>query len=263
MSRAIPSLLAALLPGYLALALLVCAPAARAADEAPAPEAPAVERLQVADPYLEMRTGPGRGYPIFHVAARGEWVAVQLRFTDWFKVRTDNGKEGWVQRAQLETTLTEAGVVKSFRDTLLDDYLHRRLELGAAWGQFKSEPMLKIFTAYRLSETLSVEATIGQVQGLYSGTDFWHVNLNVEPWSDHRWSPFMGIGFGRMKNVPNLSLVDASTTNANTGNATIGLRYYLSDRFVLRADWTLYTAFIGDNRSSEFRAVTGGLSFFF
>ncbi|MGA0610897.1 SH3 domain-containing protein [Caldimonas sp. KR1-144] len=258
MSRATPSLLAALLPAFIAVALFAGAPAARAADDAPA-----VERLTVADPYLEMRTGPGRGYPVFHVAARGEAVVVLLRFTDWFKVRTDNGKEGWVQRAQLEATLTEAGAAKSFRDMLLDDYLHRRLELGGAWGRFKSEPMLKIFTAYRLSETLSLEATLGQVQGTYSGTDFWHVNLNVEPWSDQRWSPFAGIGFGRMKNVPNLSLVDATTTNANTGNATVGLRYYLTDRFVLRADWTLHTAFIGDNRSSEFRAVTAGLSFFF
>lgn len=32
----------------------------------------AAERVQVADPYLELRTGPGRGYPIFHVAAREE-----------------------------------------------------------------------------------------------------------------------------------------------------------------------------------------------
>ena len=74
---------------------------------------------------------------------------------------------------------------------------------------------------------------------------------------------YAGIGFGRMKNVPNLSLVDATTTNANTANAMLGLRYYLTDRVTLRIDWSLYTAFIGDNRSSEFRAWTAGLSFFF
>jgi len=254
-------LLAALLTSFLALALLGAAPA-RAQDK-PAEEPPIAERLTVADPYLEMRTGPGRGYPIHHVAARGETIDVLLRFTDWFKVRTVKGHEGWVQRQQLETTLTEAGAVKGFRDVLLDDYLHRRLEAGAAWGQFKSEPMLKIFASYRLSDTINAEATIGQVQGLYSGTDFWHVNLNIEPWSDQRWSPYGGIGFGRMKNVPNLSLVDATTTNANTANATLGLRYYVTDRVVLRVDWTLYTAFIDDNRSSEFRAWTAGLSFFF
>jgi hypothetical protein len=229
---------------------------ARAAD------APA-ERVQVTDPYIELRTGPGRGYPIFFVAAREEWIEILLRYTDWFKVRTAGGKEGWVNRVQLETTLTEAGGQKTFRDVVLDDYLNRRVQLGAAWGQFKSEPMLKLWTSYKLSQTLSVEASLGQVQGVFSGTDFWHVNLLAEPWSDRRLSPFFGIGLGKFKNFPNLSLVGAVTTDAKLANAGVGVRYHLTDRFVLRADYSIYTAYIADTRSGEYRAFTAGLSFFF
>lgn len=240
----------------LALALVAAAPV-RAED------APKSERVQVTDPYIELRTGPGRGYPIFFVAARAEWIEIQLRFTDWYKVRTEGGKEGWVQRRQLETTLTEAGGQKSFRDVMLDDYLQRRVELGAGWGRFKSEPMLKIWTGYRLSETIGIEATIGQVQGVFSGTDFWHVNLQSEPWSDQRISPFFGVGFGKFRNIPNASLVGALPTDAKLANASVGVRYYLTERFVLRADYSIYTAFVGDTRSTEYRAVTGGLSFFF
>ncbi len=59
--------------------------------------------------------------------------------------------------------------------------------------------MLKVWGAYRFSDALSVEATIGQVQGVFSGTEFWHVNLNVEPWSDRRLSPFFGIGLGQLQ----------------------------------------------------------------
>jgi uncharacterized protein YgiM (DUF1202 family) len=223
----------------------------------------AAERVQVADPYLELRTGPGRGYPIFHVAAREEWVEILLRHTDWFKVRTANGREGWVHRTQLETTLTEAGSKKTFRDVLLDDYLQRRLELGAGYGRFKAEPMLKIWTAYRFSDALTVEGTIGQVQGVFSGTDFWHFSLNAEPWSDRRLSPFFGIGVGRFKNIPNASLVSALPTNANLSHASLGLRYHLTERFVARVDYSFYTAFVADTRSIEYRAVTAGLSFFF
>jgi len=233
-----------------------------AALPARAAEVPS-EQVQIADPYLELHTGPGIGYPVFHVAAREEWVEILLRHTDWFKVRTANGKVGWVTRAQLETTLTQAGAKKSFRDVLLDDYLLRKLELGMAWGRFKSEPMLKVHTGYRVSDTLSLEAAIGQVQGLYSGTDFWHVGLNVEPWSDKRLSPFFGVGAGRFKNVPNASLVSANTTNANLAHATLGLRYHIGDRFVLRTDYSLYTAFVSDVRSTEYRALTLGVSFFF
>lgn len=221
------------------------------------------ERLQVADPYLEMRTGPGRGYPIHHVAAREEWVEISLRHTDWFKVRTENGKEGWVHRSQLATTLTEAGGQKTFRDIALDDYLARRVELGAAWGRLRSEPMLKFWTGYRLSDTLSGEFALGQVQGLFSGTNFWHLNLQTDPWSDQRLSPFFAVGVGKFKNLPNQSLVGAVPVNAKLANATLGVRYHLSERFVLRADYSIYTAFVADTRTSEFRAFTAGLSFFF
>ena len=192
-----------------------------------------------------------------------DWIQVEVRYTDWYRVRTDGGKVGWVSRQQLETTLTAGGIHKSFRDIMLDDFLSRRVQLGAAWGHFKGEPILKLYTSYRLSETLSVEGTIGQVQGVFSGTNLWHLNLNAEPWADRRFSPFVGIGVGKFTNYPNLSLVGAATTNAKLANAVIGVRYYLTERFVLRADYSLYTVFVNDAQTNEYRAWTAGVSFFF
>jgi uncharacterized protein YgiM (DUF1202 family) len=221
------------------------------------------ELLQVTDPFVEIRTGPGRGYPVFHVAAREERIEVLLRYTDWYRVRAENGREGWVHRLQLESTLTTAGSRKTFRDVLFDDYLQRRLEFGAAWGRFKSEPMLKLWTAYRLAEVFAVEAAVGQVQGVYSGTEFWRIGLNAEPFVDQRVSPFFGIGVGRFRNIPNASLVGVVTTDANLADASVGLRYYLTRRFLARLDYTLYTSFVSDRRTSQFNAVTAGLSFFF
>jgi hypothetical protein len=238
------------------LSMTVAAAPAQAAD-------PVTERVQITDPFIELHTGPGRGFPVFFVAAKEEWIVIEMRHTDWYKVRTEGGKIGWVNRRQLQTTLTEGGGLKTFRDVAVDDYLARRVQLGASWGRFKSEPMLKLWTNYRMSDTLSVEATVGQVQGLFSGTDFWHANLQIEPWSDKRLSPFFSVGFGKFKNFPNLSLVAAVPTDAKLANASVGVRYYLTERFVLRADYTIYTAFIADTRSGEYRAMTAGLSFFF
>ena len=221
------------------------------------------EQLTVSDPFLEMRTGPGRGYPVFFVVARGQAVVVELRHTDWYKLRAEGGQIGWVHRRQLETTLTAAGSSKTFRDIALDDYLARRVQMGAAGGRFESEPMLKVYASYKLSDTLSIEGDLGQVQGVFSGTNFWHVALHSEPWSDQRISPFFGLGVGQFKNFPNLSLVGATNTDANLAHAIVGARYYLSERFVLRADWAIYTAFVSDQRSTEYRALTAGVSFFF
>ena len=231
----------------------VAATAARAADE----------QLQVSDAFLELHTGPGRGYPEFFVVERGQRITVEMRRTDWYRVRAAGGQVGWVPRRQLETTLTESGGSKTFRDLVLDDYLDRRLEFGGAWGRFKAEPMLKLWSAYRLADTLGAELSVGQVQGVFSGTDFWALSLSSEPWSDRRLSPFFSVGLGKFKNIPNASLVNATPTDAKLAHATLGLRWYLGERFVARLDGSLYTAFVADNRSIEYRAFTAGIAFFF
>jgi hypothetical protein len=223
------------------------------------------EKVEVAAPFIELHTGPGRGYPVFYVAGRHEWVEIKLRHTDWFLVRTENGKEGWVTRQQMEETVTQIGTKTTFRDVLVDEYLHRRLEFGGGWGHFKSDPMLKAWIAYNFTDTLAVEATGGQVAGAFSGTTLWHVNLLVEPFSDWRVvpAPYFGLGLGRLINVPNASLVGNASTNARLADATVGLRYHLSDRFLARLDYTQYLAYIADNRTDQYRAVTIGLGFFF
>ena len=253
--------LASSLSSALALATVLLAGLALPAHAADAPAS--AERLQVAEPYLEMHTGPGRGYPVFFVVEKAQWVAIELRRTDWYRVRAEGGQVGWVQRKQLETTLTAAGGSKTFRDLLLDDYLARRVEFSGGWGRFKSEPMLRLGLQARFADTLGAEVVVGQVQGLFSGTDFWHVSLVSEPWSDRRLSPYFAVGLGQFRNIPNSSLVDAATTDAKLAHASLGLRWHISERFTARLDWSLYTAFVSDNRSTEYRSLTAGLGFYF
>jgi len=271
---------AALAAASLALA---CAHA-RAADAPPPPDVPAplatpsapeapppdsvpggekVDRVQVTDAYIELHTGPGRGYPVFHVGARGEWIAITLRHTDWYKVTTASGKQGWVNRSQLESTLAEDGAHSGFRDLALGDYLQRTISIGAAYGRFHGDPFDKFWGAWRFTDTLSLETTFGQTQGVFSGNTLFHVALLAEPWSDQRISPFAGIGFGRFKNVPNRSLVTDLTTRAKLTAATVGVNYHLSGRFVVRADYSIYTAYVSDANSAEYRAATLGVSVFF
>src|ERR1700730_7269834 len=65
--------------------------------------------LVVTDPYLEMHSGPGRGFPVIYVIGRDELVTVVYSRTGWFKVRSWRDNEGWVRRAELSRTLLETG----------------------------------------------------------------------------------------------------------------------------------------------------------
>ncbi len=261
---AFPSLPAPLLLAGAALALALAGAPAVAQTPAALPAADdGGERLQVADPFLELHTGPGRGYPVFHVVERHRWVVLEMRHTDWFRVRTEGGHTGWVPRRQIERTLTASGAPKGPRDVLLDDHLSRRLEMGGGFGRFKGEPLLKLWLQYRLADTVTAEAASAQVQGVFSGTELWSLSVANEPWPEQRWSPFVQVGVGQFRNIPNTSLVDAAPVNARLAHATLGLRWQLSQRFTARLDWSLYTAFVADQRSTEYRAVSAGLAFFF
>src|ERR1035441_5551010 len=66
-------------------------------------------QLVVSEPYLEMHSGPGRGFPVVYVVGRDEIVTVLYSRTDWYKVRAPRGQEGWARREDLALTKLASG----------------------------------------------------------------------------------------------------------------------------------------------------------
>lgn len=99
--------------------------------------------VKVMEPYIELHTGPGAGYPIFYVVDRGEFIEVIKRKTDWFKVRDEKGKTGWVSRAQLEKTFVPGGEQIQLRRVSLDNFSGRRWEAGLLGGEFIDSPVFE------------------------------------------------------------------------------------------------------------------------
>jgi len=221
------------------------------------------ERVLVADPYLELHTGPGRGYPIFDISERGERVEILGRHTDWFKVRTARGREGWVSRAQMEATLTGAGEKKTFRDVLFDDYLARRLEFGFSFGTFKRDPLLSAHTGYRVHDNFVVELTVAQSAGDFSTTSLLYGALVSQPFPDSRWSPFFALGAGRFTNTPKSTLVSAIETKGDIANAAIGLRYYVTRQFFLRFEAKRHVTLVNYDSTNAYTELSAGAAFFF
>jgi len=220
-------------------------------------------RAIVADPYLELHTGPGRGFPIFDIAERGERVEILKRHTDWFKVRTVRDREGWVSRAQMEATLTEAGEKRSFRDLLFDDYLARRTEFGFAFGSFANDPLLSAYLGYRVHDNVLVELTIAQSTGDFSTTLLYYVSLVSQPFPDSAWSPFLALGWGRFTNTPKSTLVSANESRGDVASAAFGLRYYVTRQFFLRMEAKQHVTLIDYDRTNHYTELSAGAAFFF
>ena len=61
----------------------------------------------------------------------------------------------------------------------------------------------------------------------------------------------------------NIPSVAHSDTSQQWTDAVVGARWHVTDRLVLRADFTIYTAFASDTRTLEYHATTVGLGLFF
>ena len=226
-------------------------------------QADAPVRAQVMDPYLEIHTGPGRGYPVFHVVDRGEWVTLLERHTDWFEIQTSTGKTGWVTREQLERTLTEAGVPATFRDTLVTDYLQSRLEAGFSVGQLKSDLLISAHIGWLVLENIGMEVTLAQASGDLSSTQLRYISLVSHPFPQWQVAPFFSLGYGKFNNIPNPTLVGAMKVDANMASVGVGVRTYLTRRFLLRADYRRHIAYIDVSNNNAYSEISAGVAVFF
>src|SRR5271170_6294844 len=88
-------------------------------------------QLVVTAPFLEMHSGPGRGFPVVYVVGRDEVLTVLFSRTDWYKVRAPRGPEGWVRRADLARTKLESGEPAPIPP--YPDFASHRWEVGAGY----------------------------------------------------------------------------------------------------------------------------------
>ncbi len=235
--------------------LLLLAPPALAAKAPP----PVVE---VDGPYIELHSGPGRGYPVFHTVERGGRIELLKRRTDWYRVRAGE-IEGWVRRSELDRVSDDAAGLSSPRDAAMDDYLGRRVEAGFATGDFDGDQVFTARAGYRLSEYFLTELALSEVSGTFSSTTLYHANLLVMPMPSWRVSPFFTLGVGRFKNDPKDVLVDDEEVDEWAANAGVGARAYLTRRFMLRGDYRRYTVMVDDNNNEDFDEWSLGFSVFF
>lgn len=196
--------------------------------------------VTIVEPFIEMRTGPGRGYPIFHVAERGETVEVLKERTDWYKVRNRKGKEGWVFADAMAKTLGADGKPLAIALPDFDDFTHRRFEGGTAFGDFEGADVASIYAGWHFTRNLSLEVDVAQFFGDFSDGKYATLNLVLEPFPHWRMAPYFALGGGMVHTEPKATLVQTEDSSDNLLDAGIGVRYYLTRRFLLRAQYKNY-----------------------
>jgi hypothetical protein len=242
---------------YIAISLFSIFPQIVMANEAE------FQKLIVADPYIDMHTGPGRGYPIFYVAERGAEIIILKSKTSWYKIRLNNNKEGWVHRAQLERTLTPGGEKKTFKSVQQEDYLGRKWEIGVLSGDADGYATMTLYGAYNFNDAMAAEFSVSQFLGDLASGYLWSIDLVSQPFPEWWVSPFFALGTGQIQITPNTTLIQSPDIKDNQAHVALGIKKYIAQRFLFRAEYRSYVVFQSRPENEEIEEWRAGFAFFF
>jgi Bacterial SH3 domain len=217
--------------------------------------------LVVTDPYLEMHSGPGRGFPVVYVIGRDELVTVLYSRTDWYKVRAPRGQEGWVRRADLARTLLASGEPAPIPP--YPDFATHRWEFGAGYGVYNHENLVTMYGDFALTPSLDIEVVAQQAFGTLDNRYIASIGLRHTFVPEWKWfSPTAGIGTAYQyiqDRAPPAPLQDSN----QMAYVSLGARGFITRRFMWRADWRHYVVFNNLNTYEDLEEWKLDLAVFF
>ncbi|WP_160171438.1 SH3 domain-containing protein [Marinobacter nitratireducens] len=201
----------------------------------------AVPALEVSDPFIELHTAPGRGYPIFHVIEKGEQVELLKRKTNWYKVRAASGETGWTKASQLGRTLQPTGLPADLPEVSHGQYLESSWRVGFTAGQLEQSPSFSLTAGYRPLTWLGAEIEAGKIYNQSVTSDYYGANLILEPL--HQWSltPYALIGYSQFSFDARQKVLLSDLGDADGVTLGGGLGYYIGRNFLIRAEYRVYS----------------------
>jgi len=218
-------------------------------------------QLVVTAPYLEMHSGPGRGYPVIYVIGRDEIVTVLFSRTDWYKVRAAHGETGWARRADLATTKLADGEPAPIPP--YPDFASHRWELGAGYGVYNRQNLVTAYVDFALTESLDVEGVVQQALGTLDNRVIATIGLRHTFIPEWKWfSPTAGLGGGYQHVVDKVPPAPLENNN-EMAYVSLGARGFITRRFMWRADWRHYDVFNHLNVYEDLEEWKVGFAVFF
>lgn len=220
-------------------------------------------QLFVVQPYLELHTGPGRGYPVTQVVARGESVDVLMRRTEWFKVRTERGIEGWAYERELMLTTLADGSPFQLNLGDLAGFAAHRWESGIFGGAYAGATLISAYQALSLTDNLKIELSASQFLGNLSNGYLIDIGFSHVFIPNRRFSPFVTLGGGYERVLPKATLAQPLSSSNQTAYVGVGVRYYLSRRLFLRAEVREHEVLTNQNSNEVKNEWKLGFAFFY
>lgn len=228
-------------------------------DDDPLPQ------VQIIDPFVNLHTGPASGYPVFHVALRGDWVAVEKRRTHWFKVITEDGTAGWVSAADIQQTLSAISEPVVINDGSFEQFQQRDFEFGVLGGEFEGVPSLDVMAAWVMTENFTAELSYTQALGDFSENQLLLGSITHSTFPEWRLAPYVRLGVGQIRTTPRANLVQsgAESRTSDLLVAGLGMRYYLAQNFLLRVEYQNLLALTERDDNEDVNAWKIGFVIFF
>jgi hypothetical protein len=220
-------------------------------------------QLFIVEPYLELREGPGRGYAITQVTPRGESIDVLYRRTEWFRVRTSRGVEGWAYEADMLKARWADGSPFTVDRGDRSGFTSHRWEIGVQAGDFGGATLISGYVSRAFNEQLALELTASQFLG--NASNGWLLDLGLAHVFKPEWrlSPLVTLGTGMIHIEPKGTLVQPEDRTNQTAYAGVGLRYYWTRRFFVRGEYRSNMVFTDRNENEEIDEWKLGFAFFF
>ncbi|HVW69559.1 MAG TPA: SH3 domain-containing protein, partial [Steroidobacteraceae bacterium] len=197
------------------------------------------------------------------VVPRDESVEVLFRRTDWFKVRTKKGVEGWAAQRDMLRTILADGSPFTFDLGDRSGFTSHRFELGAFAGEWGGANYISTYGSFSLNSQLAIEGALGQYLGKFSDGTTGDLGLTHVIMPEWRISPFLMIGTGFVHIEPKATLEQPSARTEQTAYVGAGVRCYLTRRFFLRAEFKSHYIFTNRNQNQEADEWKMGFAFFF
>lgn len=219
-------------------------------------------QLLIEVPFVELRSGPGGGYPVVNVVEKNDTVTVLIKRTHWLKVEDKRGQQGWFhQDALLE--ISQQGQAFALGETDYRDYQKRNWEASVMFGDFNGANYYNLGLGFFFSPVISAELSAAKSQGEVANNDMFELLLQSQPFPDFTVSPYFSIGAGIITTTPHSVLADSFERENTFVSSAVGAKYYLARNFVLRAEYKYGLVLTDRDVNEEIKLWKLGFSMFF